>query len=141
MTSATFQKVGQSDRRMFGPSKIVVCGFSPEDQKKFLDMLASLGATKLPVVFPTDDQSEMLVGDILELPDRSGEGAMSALARAVVLSGLTEVQLHAILRTYRETGMPTPLWATLTEVSVNWPLSELLKELAVEREAFRSQGG
>lgn len=141
MTSATFEKIGQSDQRMFGPSKIMVAGFSPDEQKQFLEMLARIGAAKLPVVFPGDDQSEMLVGDLFELPDRSGEGSPSTLARAVVLSGLTHTQLHTILQTYGGTEMPTPLWATLTEVSVGWPLSELLKELAMERESFSGQDG
>jgi len=58
---------------------------------------------------------------------------------AIILSGLTERELHTVLKNYRPLGLPSPLWATLTETSVNWPLKTLLIELMSEREALRKQ--
>jgi hypothetical protein len=43
------------------------------------------------------------------------------------------------MNAYRQAGLPAQLWATLTPVSENWTLAALLKELATEAAAMRSQ--
>lgn len=136
MTDGDFEAVGTSDERMFGPRKIIVCGFSVDDQKAFREMAAAVGMAGMPMVFAGADTAKATLGDIVEMPDGTGYGQASELERAVILSGLMEKELHAIMAGYRGIGLPGPLWATLTENSVGWPLSELLKELAAEREAF-----
>lgn len=133
----TMQKVGTSDQRMFGPRKALVCGFSASEQLRFTEVLEKGKLLDLPVVFVAGDRAESLLGEIVELPGGTGLDQDSDLERAVILSGITEKELHAVLRGYRERGLPPPLWATLTETSIEWPLSELLRELASEREAFR----
>lgn len=136
MTDGDFEAVGTSDERMFGPRKIIVCGFSVDDQKAFREMAAAVGMADMPMVFAGVDKAAAALGDIVEMPEGTGYGQVSELERAVILSGLTEKELHAIMAGYRGLGLPGSLWATLTENSVGWPLSELLKELAAEREAF-----
>jgi hypothetical protein len=37
---------------------------------------------------------------------------------------------------YRQAGLPTQLWATLTPVSENWFLADLLEELVKEEESL-----
>lgn len=143
MSDGDFQAVGTSDERMFGPRKIIACGFSADDQEMFREMTAAAGMADMPVVFAGAGEAAHTLGEIVEMPEATGRGRASELERAVILSGLTEKELHAIMAGYRGLGMPAPLWATLTESSVAWPLSELLKELAAEREAFlkrQSQG-
>jgi hypothetical protein len=130
-------KVGTSDQRMFGPRKVIVCGFPASEQPHFLKVLEEGGMADIPVVFAAAESSGSPMGEIAELPAGTGIDRDSDLERAVILSGITEKELHALLRTYREAGLPAPLWATLTETSVEWPLSQLLRELASEREAFR----
>jgi hypothetical protein len=40
---------------------------------------------------------------------------------------------------YRQAGLPAQLWATLTPVSENWLLTDLLKELGKEHEALKGK--
>lgn len=134
-------KVGTSDQRMFGPRKVIVCGFPASEQPHFLEVLEKGEMLDIPVIFVTGDRAESLMGDIVELPAGTGLDQDSELDRAVILSGISENELQTVLRTYRAQGLPAPLWATLTETSVEWPLSELLRELASEREAFRRTSG
>jgi hypothetical protein len=141
MSEGTFEKVGESDERLFGPRKILVCGFPASAQLIFKNMLSGAGLGDIPVVFAALNQAEKKVGDLLELPGGSGTGQDSGLAIAVILSGVTEAELHAVIRAYRAEKLPVPLWATLTEISAQWKLKDLLHELASEREAFaRHQG-
>lgn len=140
MSDNTFQKVGYSDARMFGPSKILVCGFPATSHEPLVGMLTKAGVGNLPIVFVTPDLSEKRLGELVELPGDSGFQIDSDLEPAVILSGLTENELQAILQNYRQSfqalELPKPLWATVTETSVNWSLKDLLNELVAEREAF-----
>jgi len=136
MSEGTFQKVNPTNTRMFGPEKILVCGFPMEDRIPFGELLARNAIQDIPVVFAATDQLPLTLGELLELPDQTGADQASEMPRAVILSGLTHRELHTILQQYPSIGLPIPLWATLTEMSVTWPLSKLLQELIEEREFF-----
>jgi len=58
------------------------------------------------------------------------------LAPAIIMSGLTEQELHYTMTTYKKTGLPRPLWATLTPTSQNWTVTALVDELNSERLHF-----
>jgi len=66
-----------------------------------------------------------------------GLGASSDLPRAVIVSGIQEKQLHALMALCRKTGMQPDLWAVLTPISEKWTLQALLSELQAEKRAFR----
>ncbi|WP_167320864.1 DUF3783 domain-containing protein [Desulfosudis oleivorans] len=103
-------------------------------------MTGDMGLSPLPMIFTTETDGTVCLGDLVNRPDQSGRGGDSpGLARAIVLSGITEAELHRILTAYRESGLPRPLWATLTPTSENWPLSELLAELDAERRAMENR--
>jgi len=136
-SNGTFQKVTRSDRPMYGPRGVLVCGYRPEEQRDFLSLLEQAELADLPVVFLTRGQLERTLGEMLSRDDRSGLGQPPEGRRAVVLSGVTEKELHLIITAYRGHRLPEQLWATLTPTSEGWPVSRLLDELAAEREALR----
>jgi hypothetical protein len=61
------------------------------------------------------------------------------MKRAVIMSGFTQKELHALMAAYRGSELPSQLWATLTPVSENWSVADLLDELAAEAEAIKKQ--
>ncbi len=136
MTKGTFEKVGDSDKKMFGPRKIIICGFPAKGQSHFTKLLKKLGLDEIPVVYVKNELSEKKMRDIAELPQGTGEGEDSTLPLAIIMSGFTENELKNLMAGYREAGFPPPFWAVLTETSVDWPLKKLLDDLAAEREAL-----
>ena len=73
---------------------------------------------------------------LFERPAGFGKGVDSSLPRAIIVGGIPEKRLHALMAGARASGMTPPLWAVLTPSSESWPLEQLLKELAAEREAL-----
>jgi hypothetical protein len=141
MSGGTFSKVKATDDRMYGPRGLVVCGYPPEEHGPLDGFLERFGGADLPVVFATKEIAAQTLGEILSLPNRSGKGEPSNLRRAMVLSGFTQKELHTLLMgAYRQGGLPDQLWATLTPISENWSLTDLLEELARESEAMKKQG-
>ncbi len=132
-----FQKVNPTDRRMYGPRKLLVCGYPQAEQPSFLELLGGCGLEALPVVFVPETEAQWTLKALLEQPDRSGWERDSGLRRAVIMSGLSERELHALMGGYRQRGLPTQLWATLTPTSEGWTMQALLDELDAERRAFQ----
>ena len=80
----------------------------------------------------------------MPVPGWSGETRTSPeapagpdLQRAVILSGLTEAQLHEVMAVHRRLALGPSLWATVTPVSERWTMRALLTELSRERDALR----
>ena len=139
MTDAEFEKVSQSDNRLYGPRKLLICGFAADVQPKFTMLLEMIGLAELPLVWVTEDQADMPVGELVQLEDSTGIGASSDLPRAIIMSGITQNELHTLMAGCRKSGMQQPLWATLTPTSETWPIRNLLKELAAEHRAMQAR--
>ncbi len=139
MSEGSFKQVNNSDGKIYGPRALLVCGFAPADQEIFLEMVDENGIQPLPVVFVVETQLETTLEKLVKAEHKSGYSLPSEMAQAVIISGITEKELHHIINGYKRLGLPFPLWATLTPVSEKWILRDLLRELEKEREAFRKR--
>jgi hypothetical protein len=137
--SATFEKVGTGNQVLYGPRKLLLCGFPAEAQPKFHAVLQAAGLATLPLVWVGAAAAAQPVGDLMALPGGSGEGVASDLPRAIVMGGITEKEMHLLMGTCRQAGMRPPLWAVVTPTSEQWPLAALLEELSAEREALQQK--
>jgi hypothetical protein len=136
MTDGTFEKVQHSDSRMYGTPKLLLCGFPAQAQSKFESVLKMAGLQDVGVVWANEEDGEETLATLLGLPSGVGAGRGSTLPRAIIVSGITENQLHGLMTLCRKTGMQPSLWAALTPTSETWPLSQLLRELQAERKAL-----
>lgn len=139
MTQGTFTKMEQTDQPLYGPRALLVCGFSGAEQDKIKDMLEGVLLKAVSTIFATAADNDQKIGDLFARPDQSGRNEAAGPARAVILAGITEKELHRILAAYRETGLSRPLWATLTPHSESWTLSALIRELEQERAAMEKK--
>jgi hypothetical protein len=141
MVDATFEKLNQSDTPMYGPRKILLCGFPVAGQAKLKTVVALSGLSGVSLVWVPDVQKSLRLSELMGLPDDAGWGVASELPRAVIVAGITQNELHAFMGTCRRAGMQQALWAVLTPTSETWTLEALLAELQAEREAFQRQKG
>jgi hypothetical protein len=136
---SAFEKVTPSQKVLYGPYKLLLCGFAAESQKKFETVLGLVGLTDVPRVWVTAEQAATSLTDLLELAGGSGFGVSSMLPRAVIVAGITEAQLISLMTVSKKSGMQQTLWAVLTPISEKWTLTDLLAELAREREALQKK--
>ena len=139
MTDAEFQKVTQSDKLLYGPRKLLLCGFPAETQSKFIRLLDMIGLAEMPLVWVSEDQADLSVGELVKTDSGAGSGLSSQLPRAIIMSGITQNELHVLISGCRQAGMKQALWATLTPTSESWPLKNLLNELAAEHRAMEAR--
>lgn len=141
MTDGEFQKIQDSDERMYGPKGILVCGYAPPEHRFFAMFMEKAGFTDRPVIFPTNQDAGRTLRELLGLTTGSGMGEPADFPRAVIMSGFTQNEVHRIMSAYRQAGLPAQLWATLTPVSENWLLADLLNELVKENEILKGEKG
>ena len=139
MSDAGFEKVSPSDKPMYGPRRLLICGFSSEAQPKFVKLLEIIGLSEMPKVWVTDAHAGSLISEVLALEDNTGWKFGSELPRAVIMSGVTQNELHLLMSGSRQAGMKPPLWATLTPTSETWTVQDLLKDLDAEHQAMQKR--
>ncbi len=131
------KKVGKSAKKMYGPRKFLVCGYSEQDQQTLLSLLEESGLKSVPVVFATSNDLQRTIKDMLGADDKTGAGEEAEMSRAIVVSGLTQKELHILMTAYRKAKLPAQLWAALTPTSEQWTVAALLEELAAEKKEIR----
>jgi hypothetical protein len=139
MEEGAFEKVEQSEERMYGPKGIIVCGYPPSEHRFFLMFMEKAGFNDRPVVFAGTQDAALSLKDLLSSATAWGIGEASEMPRALIMSGFTQNELHRIMSAYRYAGLPGQLWATVTPVSERWSLSRLLEELQKEHEGMKSR--
>ena len=137
MEKSSFEKVAATEKPLYGPRKLLLCGFPAGAREKFGEVLARVGLTDLPRVWATDAQADTPLIELIELPDGAGAEAASNLPRAVIVAGIRQAQLIGLMNACKQSGMQAALWAVLTPVSERWSLHRLLSELDREREAMK----
>lgn len=141
MRPAGFSKVGGSaKKRLYGPRAVLACGYTAQEQHALLSMVERFHFADLPVIFALGEDMERRVGEVLASTPEHGQGLDSPLPRAVILSGVTEKELHAFMAAWKHLSLPPQNWATLTPTSENWSLLDLLTELDLERLALSPKG-
>lgn len=131
--SHSLKVVGESQKRMYGPRGILVCGFSTDQRKTIVKMFSDKKFKKLPVIFTTHNDRNALIKDLFIRAHQFGMEGECGLDPAIIMSGLTEKELHRTMSAYKKLKMTRPLWATLTPTSENWTVAALISELNNER--------
>jgi hypothetical protein len=137
--TSAFSRVTRTSQALYGPRKLLICGFTPEGQTLLDDVVATSTIRDLPLAYAATSDLEISLADILSRPAHTGRGEASRMPAAIIMAGITENELHLLMSSYRNAGLPNPLWATLTPTSEAWTLRQLLTELSAEREALEKQ--
>ena len=139
MTDAKFEKVSRTDQPLYGPRKLLLCGFSQSVQPNFNKLLELIGLSEIPKVWVTENQADIQVGELVTLRDNAGFGVSSELPRAIIMAGITQNEMHRLMTGCRQSKMKQTLWATLTPTSETWTIQSLLNELAAEHAAMQKR--
>jgi hypothetical protein len=139
MCDAKFEKVSRTDRPLYGPRKLLLCGFSRSVQPRFSKLLELLELSEIPKVWVTEDQADIRMSELIELEDGTGWNISSELPRAIIIAGITQREMHRLMSGCRQAEMKQTLWATLTPTSETWTIKNLLIELAAEHKAMQER--
>ena len=49
-----FKRIDKSEKRMYGPRGLLVCGYAEEERSKFLDFISKINMDEIPVIFAVE---------------------------------------------------------------------------------------
>lgn len=134
-----FNRIDKSEKRMYGPRGLLVCGYPEAERDLFLDFIDKINMTDIPVIFAVNEDVEKNLGGLFNHEHRAGIAGPSELPRAVIMSGLSQNELHNLMGAYREAGFVRQIRASLTLTSESWTLKELLVQLLAEARAMQKK--
>jgi hypothetical protein len=137
MTKTTFEKVSKTNKVLYGPRTLLLCGFTAEAQPKFSTVLEIAGIRHVAMVWANESDGLTPLKELFASPADTGKGIASTLPRAIIMAGIAEKELHALMAVCKKARMQPALWATLTPTSETWLLSTLLEELTRERDQMQ----
>ena len=132
-----FNRIDKSEKKMYGPRGLLVCGYPEEERCSFIDFIAKINMSDIPVIFAVNNDVGKNLGELFTCEHRAGITGPSELPRSVIMSGLSQSELHDLMGAYREAGFVSQIWASLTPTSETWTLKTLLVQLLAEARAMR----
>jgi len=135
---STFKKIDNKDKPLYGPPKAVFTGFKVDAQPELIKILQKADLGDLATAWPCKTEEELTLDEIFNCDEKLGWGKDSELLRTIIVGGISQKKLKKFMALMKESQLEYPLWATLTPVSQNWQLKELLNELNKENIAIKA---
>ncbi|MDF1616266.1 DUF3783 domain-containing protein [Petrocella sp. FN5] len=133
-----FEKIDyNNNNRPEGKTCLLVYGYDETALDKIKNYASNYDIFELVLVTPTT------MGNALERlinhTDKPTFGIEWVDTQAIVLNAVSPQELNDFVRNFKTLGLPRPLFAVVTPLSINWPFNELLKDLLDERAMIASK--
>lgn len=136
MTEGKFTKLENGDDAGFGPESILVCGFPEQASPSLGSLLKSICAEQHRVQLCSKAMLAQNLGQALLTEDPDEPAAPDQLPRVMILSGLSNRQIHDFVDRFSSTGLPRPIFASTTPTNLDMPLRTLLLALLKEHQVM-----
>lgn len=130
----TFKKLDANPKveTVIGPPAVLFCGFTPQEAMLMKTLLKAVGAEDHNILLCTEQMIMQPVGQALLATKQLPPVPPDKLPRVMVMSGMSDEQIHGVLEGYSATRLRRPIFATATKRNLNYTVRELLVELLQE---------
>ena len=111
--------------------KLLVWNFTTEEKAGLDAFLREIGAPSAVSIDRT--QGFLTVREIIDGSAPCGEGLTSD-EKAVLFHNVPQKGVFFLIDAFQRTDLPRPIYAVVTEQSIDWPFNELLEHLVEERD-------
>jgi hypothetical protein len=111
--------------------KLLVWNYTTEEKAGLDAFLREIGAPSAVSIDRT--QGYLTVREIIDGNGPHGEGLTSA-EKVILFHDVPQKGIFFLIDIFQKTDLPRPIYAVVTEQSINWPFNELLEHLVEERD-------
>ena len=113
---------------------IMIYGYNENDANEIKKTIEKLMGNSIELISASKQES-VKVNDILNRGLGDENVFEDKEEKILMLLGFDDQQIQAVLNGLpKDAGFIRPIFCTLTEKNINWPLSDLIKDLLAERE-------
>jgi hypothetical protein len=117
--------------------QLLVWNYSTGEKSKLDAILKEIGAPSAVTIVET--QGFLTLREIIAGSRCSGD-VLNSAEKVVLFHGLPQQGVLFLINFFKQTDLPRPIYAVVTEHSINWPFNELLEHLVEERERMVKRG-
>jgi hypothetical protein len=118
-------------KAMESQSKLLVWNYTEEEKSRLDGVLKEIGAP--PALSIEPGQGRLKLGDIIDGGGSHGEPLVSA-EKVILFHEIPHKGVLFLMKFFKQTDLPRPIYAVVTEHSIQWPFHELLEHLVEERD-------
>ncbi len=122
-----YEKACMSDQ-----ARILTFGFTADEQARIDESLAALGVP--PTTQIKAEQGQVMLKDIIER-GTVGRQRFQCQERLVLFHNISDAGLRSLIQMFKAIEVPRPIFAVVTETSINWTLEQLMEHLVEEKRA------
>lgn len=117
--------------------RLLVWNYTSEEKHKLDTLLKEIGAP--PAVDIDKAQGRLPLREIID-GDGPSEETFTSDEKVVLFYNIPQKGVLFLLNTFKQKDLPRPIYAVVTEHSINWPFNELLEHLVEERDRMEKKG-
>ena len=117
-------------------ARVYIFGFSPEEEERIQERFAEIGIPA--AVRIGKNQGSVVLRDIIE-GGLEGSAEMRIDERIVLMHEVSEKGIHSLMQLIKELPVPPPIFAVVTEHSINWTFEELARHLLEEKRSMEAR--
>lgn len=121
---------------MNGAPRLLVWNYTDEEKAALDRLLKDVEAP--PAVTIAKDQGHLLVKEIVHT-DKHADEEFECDEKIVLFYNIPPKGMSLLIDLAKKRHLPYPIYAAVTEHSIEWPFSELAEHLIEEREEFRKR--
>ena len=119
---------------MHGKPRLLLWNYTEEEKAKVDQFLEEVKAP--PAVSIRKDQGYLPLKEIIHT-DKRGDTEFECDEKLVLFYNIPSKGISFLIDQSKQRQLPRPIYAAVTEESINWPFNELMEDLISEREAFK----
>jgi len=135
-SDATFEAFDSESDQAFGPEAVLLCGYERNEASLIDAVLKGLALAGHRVVCCTTTMGSWTIERALAGDDGGKLLPVGKIPRVMLLSGLRDEHVQAVLDAYASTGLERPIFAVATPANLGFTVIRLLEELMAERQAM-----
>lgn len=136
---APFEALDRESDHAFGPEAVLLCGFDRTEAGSIELLLRGAAAGEHRVVCCTTTMGSWTIERALGGDDGGKLLPVGKIPRVMLLSGLSDAKVQAVLDAYAATGLERPIFAVATPANLGFTVIRLLEELMAERQAMAEE--
>ena len=116
--------------------RLLVWSFTQEEKSKLDSVLAQVGAPSAVAI--KEDQGHLTLQEIIDA-SKGPQKAFACAEKVIVFYNIPQKGIIFLIEAFKKTDLPRPIYAVVTEHSINWPFSYLVEHLIEEREKMEKK--
>ncbi len=133
---ATFKSVSDNDHaKFFGDRALIISGYQ-QDEINIIKQYTNKVLGNVKLCFISEKNYQNKIEEIIQSEEQQENFEYQ---KAIILGGIKQKELHYFISNFKYTKLARPLFAAMTEHNAKWNFSDLVEELAKEREEISRQ--